>query len=56
MNSKRIQANRLMKIRLQDMKEEINKDMETLISNQSEVNSSITQIKISIGIKLKTEY
>jgi predicted nucleic acid-binding Zn-ribbon protein len=32
----------------QDMKEEIKKDMETLKNNQSEINDSITQIKISI--------
>jgi gas vesicle protein len=28
---------------IQDMKEEINKDMETLKNNQSEINNSISQ-------------
>jgi prefoldin subunit 5 len=32
------------------MKEEINKDIEILKNNQSEVSSSISQIKISIEI------
>jgi hypothetical protein len=30
------------------MKKEINKDIETLKKNQSEINNSISQIKISI--------
>jgi hypothetical protein len=30
------------------MKEEINKDMETLKNNQSKINNTISQIKISI--------
>jgi hypothetical protein len=30
------------------MKEEINKDMETLKDNQPEINNSISQIKISL--------
>jgi hypothetical protein len=33
---------------MQDMKEEINKDTEILKNNQSEMNSSIFQIKVSI--------
>jgi methyl-accepting chemotaxis protein len=33
---------------MQDMKEEIRKDIEILKNNQSEMNSSIPQIKISI--------
>jgi peptidoglycan hydrolase CwlO-like protein len=33
---------------MQDMKEEINKDIEILKNNQSEIHSSISQIKISI--------
>jgi peptidoglycan hydrolase CwlO-like protein len=33
---------------MQDMKEEINKSMETLKNNQSEINNSKSQIKISI--------
>jgi hypothetical protein len=33
---------------MQDMKEENNKDIEILKKNQSEMNSSISQIKISI--------
>jgi esterase/lipase len=33
---------------MQDMKEVINKDIEILKNNQSEVNSSLSQIKISI--------
>jgi hypothetical protein len=32
----------------QDMKEEINKDMETLKNNQSEINNLISQINITI--------
>jgi hypothetical protein len=32
---------------IQDMKEEINKDMETQKNNQSEINNSISQIKIT---------
>jgi hypothetical protein len=30
---------------IQDMKEEINKDMETEKKNQSEINNSVSQIK-----------
>jgi gas vesicle protein len=33
---------------MQDMKEKINKDMEVLKNNQSEINSTISKIKISI--------
>jgi hypothetical protein len=33
---------------MQDIKEEINKDIEILKNNQSEMNSSISQIKILI--------
>jgi hypothetical protein len=33
---------------IQDMKGEINKYMETLKNNQSEINNSISQINISI--------
>jgi predicted nucleic acid-binding Zn-ribbon protein len=33
---------------IQDMKEEINKDMETLKNNQSKINNSISQINIAI--------
>jgi chaperonin cofactor prefoldin len=33
---------------IQDMKEEINKYMETLKNNQSGINNSISQIKVSI--------
>jgi archaellum component FlaC len=32
----------------QDMKEEINKNMETLKNNQSEINNLISQINITI--------
>jgi predicted nucleic acid-binding Zn-ribbon protein len=32
---------------MQDMKEEINKEVEILKNNQSEINSSISQIQIS---------
>jgi gas vesicle protein len=35
---------------IHDIKEEINKDMETLKNNQSEINNLISQIKISIKI------
>jgi hypothetical protein len=37
-----------MKYTVQDLKEEINKVMETLKNNQSAINNSISQIKISI--------
>jgi gas vesicle protein len=39
-----------MKLRrlIQDIKEEINKDIETLKNNQSEINNSISQINIVI--------
>jgi gas vesicle protein len=37
-----------IKMTIQDIKEEINKDMETLKNNQSKINKSISQIKISI--------
>jgi gas vesicle protein len=39
-----------MKLRrlIQDIKEEINKDIETLKNNQSEINNSISQINIAI--------
>jgi hypothetical protein len=39
-----------MKLRrpMQDIKEEINKGIEILRNNQSEMNGSISQIKISI--------
>jgi hypothetical protein len=33
---------------MQNMKEEINKDTENLRSNQSEINNSIYQIKVSV--------
>jgi hypothetical protein len=33
---------------MQDMKEEINKAMGTLINNQYEISNSLSQIKISI--------
>jgi predicted nucleic acid-binding Zn-ribbon protein len=33
---------------IQDMKEEINKDMETKKNNQSEINNSVSQINILI--------
>jgi prophage DNA circulation protein len=33
---------------IQDMNEVINKDMETLKNNQSEINNSVSQAKISI--------
>jgi predicted nucleic acid-binding Zn-ribbon protein len=33
---------------MQDMKEELNKDLEILKKNKSEMNNSIFQIKISI--------
>jgi gas vesicle protein len=33
---------------IQNLKEEISKDMETLKNNQSEINNCILQIKISI--------
>jgi SMC interacting uncharacterized protein involved in chromosome segregation len=51
-----------MKKTIQDMKEEINKDIETLKSNQSEINNSISPKKSQSKawqtewIKLKTEY
>jgi hypothetical protein len=47
---------------IQDMKEEINNDMETLNNNQSEITNSIFQINIMIKTwwtewnKLKIEY
>jgi gas vesicle protein len=39
-----------MKLRrlIQDIKEEINKDIETLKNNQSEINNSISQINTAI--------
>jgi hypothetical protein len=43
MNSKRINEN---KKTILDMKEKINKDMETLKNNPSEINNKIFQIKI----------
>jgi peptidoglycan hydrolase CwlO-like protein len=36
-----------MKKTTQDMKEEINKDMETLKNNQSEINNATYQINIT---------
>jgi hypothetical protein len=36
------------------MREEINKDIEILKKNQSEMNSSISQLKISIEILVNT--
>jgi hypothetical protein len=50
---------------MQDMKDEVNEDIETLKKNQIEIleiNNSISQIKTLLkafpkdGIKLKTEY
>jgi hypothetical protein len=46
MNSKRILTKQVMDT--QDMKEEINEDRKTLKNNQSEINHSIAQVKISI--------
>jgi gas vesicle protein len=42
---------------IQNMKEEINKDMETLKNNQSEINETISQIKFNWKLgKLKFKY
>jgi hypothetical protein len=41
---------------MQDMKEEINEDMENLKNKQSEIKSWIFQIKISTKSKVKIEY
>jgi hypothetical protein len=47
LNELKENTNRWMKLRWLS-KEEINKDMETLKNNQSKINNSISQIKISI--------
>jgi uncharacterized protein (DUF342 family) len=39
---------------VQDMKEEINKDMEILKNNQPEINNSTSQIKISVKSWVKS--
>jgi predicted nucleic acid-binding Zn-ribbon protein len=52
LNELKENTNKQMKLRrlstIRHMKEEINKDMETLKNNQSKINNSISQINIII--------